>query len=977
MAFFSTQKEHKINRSHSTERTERIKPSSTGLITSVPSFAASLPSTRTRSSSRPRTIHDPHPTDVYVQRLDSKPPTPKSITTSASRQSLRRIPVPYLPIQDLDKVPYDRPRTSPIPSSSSTSVSRKSSIADIGGAADATTSKAKPDHLNSLVDTRILIPPYYSPTRWESSSGSTRDLSGAYDLKSVPSPVSDLSIRISPSQQVITPMSSPRSGPQKPQRAVLRRKSNAKPPPKSQSIFPSLSHRKSKPDLGIRPATATPPRTIPSAHQSPRLVSTPPSLGAADRVRRSTNDEGKLRSPGNLSPLTPAGAVAAAYKEQEKWRTELVSAEPDGKHGDSCDEDGGAYYTVFGLSGKVVAIGAPEDESWSRCDLSNYTSNKPKTVPQKPSLGALGRLSRKSSTKTKKNVIGNTSGIASESESGHERITRDEVGRSSFQSRRSISVPSKQRSKRPSRISIDNSGVGAVSDSPQSPTTPSKSAGCPLDEPSPSTGGKIWKLMKRISTGALKDKYNAQEATPPVPALPEGLLSAPPTKSKTRSAPHSPDDSRLPMSRYIRGRSSFGDAPFSNRHRNTQGVPSPVSSHQPPALNGAKNPSHRRRSTNTRSSSPVSSDKASSKYWQKSRSSSVSTFEEMPPLPGRILASGPILSPLELSKLEKEQAMLERSLSSPPSTIDSHSSTASPPNHHGNAVIVIRKPSLRGTHTLTSGEDSETDGMSTSDFVALPTPPRHHYRPNPHVVYHQSNDSSPIPSSVSTSPTIPMFSTQEVVNKFHSAKGNGMGMSRSLNSSSVPQSTGVSSNEFGVVIPVRPPPRPQRSDKRKPLVVNQRPSVRVSHDRERDSLDHHHRRGVPPLAPASHLKERTVSAPSPSEDDDGDGRPHGTFGASQMKGLVELVKTSEDSSRENFRLSSSIHSKSSLKFREMGSGEGGKDKKVLTEKEKADRWDDLLERSDRAGGTIHIGNTKLLSDSLRFSDYSTLTTSAL
>ena len=116
-------------------------------------------------------------------------------------------------------------------------------------------------------------------------------------------------------------------------------------------------------------------------------------------------------------------------------------------------------------------------------------------------------------------------------------------------------------------------------------------------------------------------------------------------------------------------------------------------------------------------------------------------------------------------------------------------------------------------------------------------------------------------------------------------------------------------------------------------------------------------------------------------DDHGDARTCGTFGSSRSKGLVELIKTSQDSgsSRENLKLSSSsLQPRSPLRFREMGSGgEGGKDRKVLTEKEKADRWDDLLEKSDRAGGTIHIGNTKLMSDSLRFSDYSTLTSSAL
>lgn len=112
---------------------------------------------------------------------------------------------------------------------------------------------------------------------------------------------------------------------------------------------------------------------------------------------------------------------------------------------------------------------------------------------------------------------------------------------------------------------------------------------------------------------------------------------------------------------------------------------------------------------------------------------------------------------------------------------------------------------------------------------------------------------------------------------------------------------------------------------------------------------------------------------------DEDGRSHGTFGRSQSKGVVELVKASRDSnsSREDFKSSSSVHSSSPLRFREIGSAGAGEEKKVLTEKEKVDRWEDLLEKSDRAGGTIHIGGAKLASDSLRFSDYSTLTALAL
>ena len=39
-------------------------------------------------------------------------------------------------------------------------------------------------------------------------------------------------------------------------------------------------------------------------------------------------------------------------------------------------------------------------------------------------------------------------------------------------------------------------------------------------------------------------------------------------------------------------------------------------------------------------------------------------------------------------------------------------------------------------------------------------------------------------------------------------------------------------------------------------------------------------------------------------------------------------------------------------WKEMGSSS---ERKVLTEKEKAERWEDLLERSARAGGTLHLG----------------------
>lgn len=250
MAFFS-QKEHKVKRSYSTERTKsRTAPS----ITLTPSLPI-----RTRSSSRPTTIHDPHSTDDHVRRPDHKPPTPK-LNTTPSKHSLRRVPVPSLSIQDLDKHPYDRTRTSPIiPSSRSTSISGKSSIADISGAYNATASRMKPDHTNPSDNTRIPTPPQHSPHPWESSGANSRNPTGAYDPEKTVCPISDLTILASSPKQISVALSSPRSGSQKPQRAVLRRKSSARPPkpqPSNQNLTQKKSNRSScyhAPVMGRRP----------------------------------------------------------------------------------------------------------------------------------------------------------------------------------------------------------------------------------------------------------------------------------------------------------------------------------------------------------------------------------------------------------------------------------------------------------------------------------------------------------------------------------------------------------------------------------------------------------------------------------------------------------------------------------------------------------------------------------------------------
>ncbi|OBZ66738.1 hypothetical protein A0H81_13199 [Grifola frondosa] len=92
------------------------------------------------------------------------------------------------------------------------------------------------------------------------------------------------------------------------------------------------------------------------------------------------------RSTRSTAGLTPAGAVALAYKQQEMRREELaevsgwndhvrrIAERTPGSGGDRRgapvmdeeEESSGPYYTVFGSSsGRIVAVGSPGDDLWS------------------------------------------------------------------------------------------------------------------------------------------------------------------------------------------------------------------------------------------------------------------------------------------------------------------------------------------------------------------------------------------------------------------------------------------------------------------------------------------------------------------------------------------------------------------------------------------------------------------------------------
>jgi len=406
-----------------------------------------------------------------------------------------------------------------------------------------------------------------------------------------------------------------------------------------------------------------------------------------------------------------------------------------------------------------------------------------------------------------------------------------------------------------------------------------------------SSGGKLWKLMKRISTGGLRDKYGATRDSlppPPVPALPKDILPS----RLTLDIQKPPSDelvgeSGILLSRFMQSRSSMS------------GVrPSTAPSSQRPAARADTDPRSRpstgnkadpRPSTTTRSSSPMSSDIASTKFFQKThsnRSSTTSYGEELPPLPGvshNLPLSQHIISPSELYRMDNDGESM------------SHTPTPS---------TTKRKPARsRSVPDDPSFLTSPVEDIRPS----LPFPPR---RP-------QQSLGGKISHSP-PSPTIPAFNTNVAVNNFPA-----------------PPVLSLSMSEFGVSdSPLSAPPRPRKSSRRQPHSSDGSPS------------------------PSSTMKPSPISSsprtpilPNLSID---------VFSRSRRS--VSTTSRPRDGPISPSPSSASSKNKSPLNYRDMESP-----RTALSEREKAAKWDDLLERSARAGGTLHLGETGLMSDKLRFS----------
>lgn len=632
-------------------------------------------------------------------------------------------------------------------------------------------------------------------------------------------------------------------------------------------------------------------------HHSNRPSTAPrdtPSSGVS-----SSRSKDPLRSPG----LTPAGAVVQAYKEQEQRRERLadIAGWDDRAMGSNRtksmdlsqrDEEtsGGAYYSVFGsTSGRLVAVGSPMDDSWDvsalyAADALNTSivrspaSDKGKSLTRKVS----GRLRKVADTiKKDKEVLATHSEISPHramSEGwkpydGHPSVVHERrsetlprAGKSAGRSLEEyVDVEIDETTGRVIPIATNSSPTISEKVRDYGPMVPtsSKAKKPAHDETS---GGKWWKLVKRISTGALRDKYRDTTPPPPVPALPANLQQ----------------HARASLS---------GTSPSTSSHKTARpppSLPSQISSNRSPNSASGSHPS-----LVTRSSSPVSSEVASSGLFHPNVSARSSTSSYGEELRSTRNDSDPhvgqhIIPPDELYRLNQDREKKGGS---------SSRSTSRP----------VR------TREAASKDDRTHSGSLEAKLKSLPLPPRR--------VTTNSHDSG-ASRDVSPSPTVPSSSTADPLKN-------------------LPLSDMF---EFGVGSPSSPPSRPIRSERRKPASIHvPPPSTSISQQRS-------------PVTPRANHPTLVIDVLTPTRTP-----PGPSSGSSTTK----RGPSSASSSTPPSSVLSSSKKRSPVTFRELESPRA-----AWSEKEKADKWEDLLRRSARAGGTLHIGESGLLSEGLQLSDYS-------
>ncbi|KAI0085838.1 hypothetical protein BDY19DRAFT_395369 [Irpex rosettiformis] len=239
---------------------------------------------------------------------------------------------------------------------------------------------------------------------------------------------------------------------------------------------------------------------------------------------------------------------------------------------------------------------------------------------------------------------------------------------------------------------------------------------------------------------------------------------------------------------------------------------------------------------------------------------------------------------------------------------------------------ILSPSELSKLHRESEGDSSRqlprrAQSSGPDDYPVLDSGMRSLPPPRRHDPYRSS--SSPA-SSLPASPTVPASNVEEPALR-----------PSTLSRLSLPTS------EFGIREDVPPPPRPPRSSRRKPPTELTSPT------------------SITPISPPMPPTPRTPRSPNVPKINVSVARASmGGPGSSPYSPSPEGSHSSP---------ASSTKTRSPMRFREM---EPTTVRLPLSEAEKRAKWDDLLMRSDQAGGTLHIGESGLMSDNVRFSTYS-------
>lgn len=634
-----------------------------------------------------------------------------------------------------------------------------------------------------------------------------------------------------------------------------------------------VSIRNVPPARGREPKTRNVLRRRPSGSAKlfkgrERGMSSPsrPNEDDADRLRLPPK-ESMSRLGGAPFPLTPAGAVVEAYKQQELHRGDTPSPPKlsiDDRMNSSASHDGGydqdhaehsPYHTVFGSSSGRRGQAGGLNELWSKFEADQrIITTSHATSSHQPSMSDPGghSITRKLSSRWRKIVGGD---VATEESPSRDR------GHSKGQ-------PSLQGMWGVDKTDLRSTGrsMDGVSNADGAWATPMAGhARLESEKEDRSEGPKLWRLVRRISTGALRDRSQSGKAVPPVPAIPKDLLE------KVNQGEHNNE----PLSRHQPSSSSPD-----KDHTRTSTAPKSIAITRP--------------SVATSSSSPNSSDVASAQFFQKAYStrSSVSSYGEavvVPRIPEPMLDRH-IITPLEQLRLGDDHVE------------SSESSTSSSQRTPRRSTSVPA-----GLKTVENAE---------GDHVPLPSPRR---------------QTCPVesPSSASSRPSSMSASASGSARASYQSPGAALGRSRMADGT----------------VSLSPPPRPPRNSRRG---GGGSVASSPSHSMMVKQVDGGAVIGIGIGIGGARQIDRTPSAQS------------------DMTARVESPEPGRSQGRDRDR-DASPHTRTHPTFRELNAPR----RPPLSEREKADIWNDLLARSDQAGGTLHInGAEELMSDSMRLSTHS-------